>query len=127
MGKYLIESGKGYEFSISPKMIFKKMYCCKCGKKLSIKLISIGYDPDKKWDHYGFINGSTLSFRFKYRPKGTEYFEPVYTCKHCNYIISYDAQKRIREYQDAGRRHILTENEINSYNLLPKDENIENI
>ena len=122
MSKYLKTVGKSYRFSISPKMIFKRMHCCKCGKKLSIKFISVGYDPDDKWKKYGYINGLSLNMKFRYSPNGTEYLEAVYTCKHCDYILSCDTQEHIRKYQDAGRRHILTESEISSYNLLPKDE-----
>jgi len=127
MGRSFIEMGKRSRFSCAPGMIFKRMYCCKCGEKLSIKFLSIEYKPDEKWGSTVYSSTEFSIINSSYFPKGSEYFEGMYVCKKCNYIISYDAQKRIREYQDAGRRHILTENEINSYNLLPKDENIDNI
>ena len=120
------EFGKSYEFSISFGMIFRKMHCCKCGRKLKIKYITVGYDPNKKWRKHAFLDGNSLSFEFRYLPKGVEYLEPVYHCKTCNYNISYETQKYIRKYQEAGRRYILTENEIDSYNLIPKDKNIDN-
>ena len=124
MDRKFIEIGKRSCFSLQIKMIFKRMYCCKCGKKLSTKFISTNYRPDLKWIG-AFHESSELTISANgYMPKGTEYFEGRYICKNCNYMISYETQNHIRKYQDAGRRRILTENEINSYNLLPKDEDI---
>lgn len=124
--KKRFEYGKGYDYHIPWGMLFKRMHCCKCGKKLSINYISLGCDPDKKWRKRGFLSGGTLGFRYRYLPKGIESFEAVYKCKNCDYIISYETQKNIRKYQDAGHRHILTDKEIDCYNLIPKYRNLEN-
>lgn len=120
--KKRLEFGKRYEYKLPAGMIFKRMYCCKCGKKLSIKYVSIAYDPDKKWHGYGFFSGATIGARFRYSPKGTEYFEGLYRCKNCDYLISNENQKLVRQYQEAYRRRVLTEEEIERLKLIPKEE-----
>lgn len=125
MDRKFIEMGKRTKFSCETEMIFKKMYCCKCGKKLSIKFVSLEYRPDEKWGA-SFDSSTEFSIIYsKYFSKGSEYFEGVYVCKNCNYIISCAVQKNIRKYQDAAHNRVLNDNIINSYNLLPKDENFE--
>ena len=115
MGK--LEFGKRYNATIPWGMIFKRRYCCKCGKKLSLKFVKIHYDPDAKWRSRAFLTGSVLRFRGMYCHKGTEYFKTVYRCKACDYLISEEDQKIIRQYQDAYKRHILTQEEIDRVNL----------
>lgn len=114
-GKF--DLGKRYSATIPFGMIFGRMHCCKCGHKLSLKFVKTHYDSEKKWGSYTFFTGSVLRFRGMYCHKGTEYFKTVYRCKACDYLISEEDQKIIRQYQDAYKRHILTQEEIDRVNL----------
>ena len=120
MGK--LEFGKRYSATIPWGMIFKRRYCCKCGKKLSLKFVKIHYDPDEKWGSRAFFTGSVLRFRGRYCPKGTEYYEPVYRCKNCDYLISEYDQKIICQYQEAYQRRVLTQEEIDRVNITLTEE-----
>ena len=102
--------GKSYEFSISPGMLFKKMYCCKCGEKLKREFFVVGYSEDEGCTCAGF-SGSILSFSYR-PPRTTEYQECFYVCHGCNYAISYDDQKMVAEYQKESGKKILTEKQM---------------
>ena len=108
--------GKSYEFSFSPGMIFKKMYCCKCGEKLKRKYLVVGYSEDEGRTCMGF-SGAVLSFSY-HPPRTTEYQECFYLCQQCNYAISYDDQKIVAEYQKESGRKILTEKQMDFINHI---------
>lgn len=108
MKKWL--QGRSYEFRISPGMLFKRAYCCKCGEKLKKQFITVGYDPND-------TDRAVGTKYYLYAPHdGTEYKDCFYVCYGCGYAISYDDQKIIAEYQKEGGRKILTHKQIEFLN-----------
>lgn len=101
--------GRRYEYSISVGMIFKKMYCCKCGEKLKKEFITVDYDPESKANKEAWFTGTSIRFIYRPHPDGTEYKECFYICKKCGYALSYNDQKIISEYQKETGKKILNE------------------
>lgn len=106
---------RSYSFHIPMGMIFKRMYCCKCGEKLKRTFLPIGYQEEGG----AFFGASVTSLSISYRsPRIVENNECFYSCENCHYYISYDDQKIIAEYQSESGRKILTEKQMAILNHL---------
>lgn len=89
-------------------MIYKKMYCYKCGAQLTEKLLWREF-PKSRFDWprgFGFIG----------HDRGREYYY-VYQCPVCYNRTSYEAQCRVAKMQKKVRRRILNEEEIKKINI----------
>lgn len=97
---------KGYEAEIPAGMVFKKMYCHKCGEKFKIKKIS--YILKKGEDGYSndILGHPTIGMDKK------EIWYYIYKCPNCGFEISYDEQVRISKIQKKKKKKILTENDF---------------
>jgi len=97
---------KGYESSISLGMIFKKMYCHKCGFKLEKKKISNIYkkgDPNFSNDILG---------RRQIGMDRKEVVHYIYRCPNCSSEITYDEQCKVTKKQKKLKRIILNEDSV---------------
>lgn len=103
-------------------MHLKIMYCCKCGNKLEKKSLpkvptNVGVGIPL------YRNLLTIYPKGMDRNRGTLRFIKnskrfyVYQCKHCNYLINYENQKKIRKYQRINKKIILNESEIDTLNV----------
>ena len=92
---------RGYEAEIPIGMLFRKMYCAKCGEKLKLqkrsRIIKKGEEGFRS--HFGrrYIIGMT-------EIKKTEY---DYICLQCQQITTYDEQLQIRKQQKLLGKKIL--------------------
>ena len=98
-------------------MHFKIMYCCKCGNKLEKKslpkvptTVGIGIPLYRNlltiYPNGMPRNRRTLRF---IKISSSSY---LYHCKHCNYLMDYENQKKIQKYQRKSRKLILDKSEI---------------
>ena len=96
----------GYEMKIPIGMLYKKMFCCKCGAKLQkkkiSKLISKG-DTDYKRIKYGH---TVILDKRQIRER------LVYFCPFCNIITEYIEQLRISNIQKKKNNLILDDNDL---------------
>ena len=93
---------KGYESKIHAGMVFKRMYCHKCGNKLKIKKISKVYkrgDPE-----FSPILGGTMMTIGMDRVQRSHF---IYRCANCNTDTTYDEQCVIATRQKRAKRRIL--------------------
>lgn len=96
---------KGYESTISLGMIFKKMYCQKCGNTLRRKKISNIYkkgDPNYSNDILGHATIGMDRIEKVYH---------VYYCPNCGFEITYEEQCVVRKRQKLLYKKILNDNE----------------
>ena len=96
---------KGYESKISLGMIFKKMYCKKCGNILKITKFSNRYkkgDSNYSDDVLGY---ATIWIKKK---KKVHY---IYHCFNCGLESTYEEQCVIAKKQKLLKKRILNENE----------------
>ena len=94
---------KGYELKMPVGMIFKKMYCGKCGAKLQKHKVSTVY---KKGDpgYENHLNGhSTIGMNEK------EHISYVYQCPDCYQVISYREQLEVAKIQKSSGSKIIHE------------------
>lgn len=98
---------KGYESEISVGMLFKKMYCFKCGGKLKKQKVS---NISKKGEdgYSGRILGHATIGMDKVEKVGY-----IYKCSKCGLEISYDEQLRISKIQKRLKKKILADEEMN--------------
>lgn len=106
----------GYRIQIDLGILFRKMYCCKCGERLKkhsiSRIIKKGdYDFDTQ------LVGQKTSIGMD-KIKETTY---IYKCNSCCYTIDYDYQKRIAKKQKSLKRKNLTATEIASLKVYLKD------
>lgn len=97
---------KGYEAEIPVGMIFKKMYCHKCGYKLKRKKISKIYkkgDPNYSND---ILGQPTIGMD---RIERAYY---IYQCPNCHLEITYDAQCVVAKKQKKLKKKIIDEKEL---------------
>ena len=80
---------KGYELRISPLMIFRKMYCHKCGSKLKIKKVSETYKKGDPEYSNEILGHSTIGMNRK------EVVRYIYKCPGCASEITYEDQCKI--------------------------------
>lgn len=96
---------KGRESTISLGMIFRKMYCQKCGNILSKKRISNTYkkgDPNYSNDILGHATiGMDRIERVYY----------IYHCPRCGLELTYDEQCVVAKKQKKLKNKILSEDE----------------
>lgn len=92
---------QGHEIKIPVGMLFKKMYCFKCGNKLDRKeirrIIKKG-DPNYSNDIMGH---STIGMDRK------EQVEYIYICPNCHLEITYKEQCVISDKQKESHKKIL--------------------
>ena len=96
---------KGYESTISLGMIFKKMYCKKCGNILKRKKISNIYKKGDSNYSNDVLGHATI---------GMERIEKVYYiyhCRNCGLESTYEEQCVIAKKQKLLKKRILTEKE----------------
>ena len=95
---------KGYESTISLGMLFKQMYCKKCGNKLNRKKISQIYKKgDPNYSNY-VLGQATIGMD---RIEKAYY---VYCCQNCGLEITYAEQCVIAKKQRLLKKKILDEN-----------------
>jgi len=96
---------KGYESSIALGMIFRKMYCHKCGYKLKkIKIKNICKKGDA--DYSNHILGHTVIGMDK-----IEKVHYIYQCPNCYSEITYDEQRIIAKKQKQLKKKIINGND----------------
>ncbi len=96
-----------FEAEIDVGMLFRRMYCCKCGTKLKrcstsrlIKEGELGYDNSRKFGRYHIlIPSSTPQIHVRY----------VYVCPNCKQVITYEQQCEIAKKQKQAKTKILEE------------------
>lgn len=97
---------KSVGFQIDAGMIFKKMYCHKCGTKLKKeKTSTILRNGDKGFSRH---SGKGITFGPGYNKVYTYY----YVCPQCKNAITYEAQLKISKIQKQKSRNILNDDEI---------------
>ena len=94
---------KGYESTISLGMIFKKMYCHKCGNRLKRKKISNTYKKGEPGYSNDVLGHSTIGMD---RIERVYY---IYRCPDCGFEITYDEQCVIAKKQRRLKKKILGE------------------
>ena len=96
---------KEVEHSMPLGMLFKKMYCHKCGVRLVknkyTKIILKG-DPEYKRYKIGcFGDGKVIQYKYNYK------------CPNCKNIIEYKKQKEISKIQKEKNTKILYLDDMN--------------
>lgn len=94
---------RGYESEIDLGMLFRKMYCHKCGTRLKRKKITAIYHKGApEYDNY--VAGiHTLGMS----EKAVSHY--VYQCPKCNSEITYDDQCLISKRQRQQKKRILND------------------
>lgn len=100
---------KGYEMKIPAGMIFRKMYCCKCGTLLEKQKQSTVYKKGEVGYQNKILGHSTIGMDKK------EEVSYVYKCPNCQEIVSYDEQVAISKIQKKMNKKILTEHKESHY------------
>ena len=96
----------GYEMKVPVGMLFKKMFCCKCGVKLQKKKMSkIHFKGDAEFKSIKY--GYTVSL-----DKRQIIDSVVYFCPNCNIIIEYNEQLNISKIQKKINKLILDDNDL---------------
>lgn len=99
-----------YQIKIPLNMLFKKMNCCVCGKRLKLKKIS-------QISHWGDPNFEPIKMR-QYGSKVIALDDKqtvdrvVYYCPNCNVAFEYEDQIKIANIQKNKGKVILTEDEL---------------
>ncbi len=96
-----------YEMSIKVGLLFRRMYCFKCGTKLKRRRTShlykkgeVGYKEDRHgYGHYILGPLPSQQIRVQY----------VYICPNCKQITTYDQQCIIAKKQKQAKTKILEE------------------
>lgn len=96
---------KGYEAEIPVGMIFKKMYCHKCGNRLKIKKVSNIYKKGDPNYTNKILGHATIGM------DRIEVGHYIYQCTNCNFEITYDEQCIISKKQKRLKKKILDEND----------------
>ena len=86
---------KGYELKIPVGMIFRKMYCCKCGARLVKHKTSRLYKKGDV-DYQSHILGHSTLGMSKILSESYIYFCPI-----CENITTYDQQLEVARKQKA--------------------------
>lgn len=97
---------KSTEYQLDIGMIFKKMYCHKCGTKLKKEKTSkILKKGDKEFSRH--VAGMTAI-----GPGYNKVYTYYYVCPKCKNAITYEAQLKISKIQKQKSRNILNDDEI---------------
>ncbi len=91
--------------SIPFGMIFKKMYCHKCGERLvknKYSRIILKGDPEYKIYKRGYFGeGKVIQYKYNYK------------CPKCGNVIEYKNQKEISKIQKEKKMIILSNDDVN--------------
>ena len=82
---------KGYESRISLEMLFRKMYCHKCGARLKIKKVTKIYNKGDSEYSDMILGHGTIGMDKK------EVSHYVYLCPICHLETTYDEQREINK------------------------------
>ena len=96
---------KGYEATMPVGMIFRKMFCHKCGTQLKKEKITETYKKGELGYSDKILGHSTLGMS----EIAKSYY--VYKCTNCGAKISYDDQCVIAKKQKRLKKKILDEND----------------
>ena len=97
---------KGYEFKMPIGMLFKRMYCSKCGTKLVKYKVTHTYHKGDEGYQNHILGHATIGMDKIFI--GTY----VYKCNNCNTIITYDDQLKVSKTQKQFAKKILLDKEI---------------
>ena len=90
--------------SIPFGMIFKKMYCHKCGERLvknKYTRIILKGDPEYKIYKRGYFGeGKVIQYKYNYK------------CPNCGNVIEYKNQKEISKIQKEKKMIILSNDDV---------------
>lgn len=92
---------KGYEATIPSGMIFRRMYCCKCGTKLNKCKTSKVYQKGEIGYQNHILGHPTIGMDKK------EIATYVYKCPCCSRVTTYEEQLRISKVQKQSKSLIL--------------------
>lgn len=92
---------KGYEAKIPAGMIFRRMYCCKCGTKLTWHKTREVYQKGEPGYHNHILGHATIGMA------RIEIASYIYKCPNCGNIITYEEQLKISKTQKQLKRFIL--------------------
>ena len=96
-----------YEITIPIGMIFRKMFCHKCGTQLKKEKISKIYKKGESGFHkLNMLSGTTFGIS---QLKETNY---IYKCPKCGAKITYDNQCIIAKKQKRLKKKILNEDDL---------------
>ena len=96
---------KGQETSIPLGMIFRKMFCHKCGTQLKKQKVSnIYYKGDNGFQKH-ILGHRTIGM------DKIEKISYIYVCPNCNSSMTYEMQVRISKIQKRLDKKILSDNE----------------
>ena len=94
----------GFHMEIKVGMLFRRMYCYKCGTKLKrastsrlVKKGELGYDEHSLSLRFGAIPMSCPQIHVRY----------VYVCPKCKQVTSYEEQCQIAKKQKQAKTKIL--------------------
>ena len=96
---------RGYESEIDLGMLFRKMYCHKCGTRLKKMKVTNVY---KKGDP-GYSNDILGHGTLGMSEKAISHY--IYKCPNCGNEISYDDQCIVAKKQKSLKKKILDEND----------------
>lgn len=95
---------QGYEMEIPVGMIFKKMYCHKCGNKLGKKKISQIVKKGEQDYSNDILGHGTIGMDRK------DMVRYIYECSNCHFEITYKDQCVIAKKQKMHKKKILNDN-----------------
>ena len=96
----------GYEDSIDPGMLFKRMYCQKCGNILKKKKISKTYKKGEK----GYTNKLLGHLTIGMSQICLSYY--IYKCPNCGFEITYDEQCIVAKKQKLLKKKVLDDTDL---------------
>ena len=97
---------RGYETSIPSGMIFRKMYCHRCGIQLKKEKITKVFKKGEQGYSNRILGHATIGMT---EIAKSEY---IYKCPDCGGTITYDEQLRIHKLQKKLKRKILTDKDF---------------
>ena len=100
---------KGFEISIPAGMLFRKMFCHKCGAELKKEKITKCY----KRGEQGFsiwVPGAGLTLGMSELSRS----HYIYKCPNCNALIDYKDQRIVAKKQKLLNKKILNESDLKS-------------
>ena len=94
---------RGYELEFSMGMLFRKMYCSKCGERLKKRKQSVTIKKGEEGFQSHIAGHATIGMTEITKS------ELVYICPQCQQITTYDQQLQIRKKQKLLGKRILDE------------------